>query len=105
MRMAGTGHALPEADEPAPRSRVLQSTETDDRRAHEPARRLVPQQRSRRDQAAVAVFVAQRLGVQHGFWVVLGTLSVLRSNALGTGWSIVQALAGTAVGIVSARLS
>jgi uncharacterized membrane protein YccC len=49
---------------------------------------------------AIAVYVAQRSGVQHGFWVVLGTLSVLRSNALGTGWSIVSALAGTAAGIV-----
>jgi uncharacterized membrane protein YccC len=35
---------------------------------------------------------------------VLGTLSVLRSNALGTGWSIVSALAGTAVGIVVGAL-
>jgi uncharacterized membrane protein YccC len=49
---------------------------------------------------AIAVYIAQRSGLQHGFWVVLGTLSVLRSNALGTGWSIVSALAGTAVGIV-----
>ena len=49
---------------------------------------------------AAAVYIAQRSGVQHGFWVVLGTLSVLRSNALGTGWSVVSALAGTAVGIV-----
>jgi uncharacterized membrane protein YccC len=49
---------------------------------------------------AVAVFIAQRAGLQHGFWVVLGTLSVLRSNALATGWSILSALAGTAVGIV-----
>ena len=53
---------------------------------------------------AVAVFIAQRAGLQHGFWVVLGTLSVLRSNALGTGWSIVSALAGTAVGIVAGAL-
>jgi len=53
---------------------------------------------------AVAVFIAQRTGLQHGFWVVLGTLSVLRSNALGTGWSIVSALAGTAVGIVVGAL-
>jgi uncharacterized membrane protein YccC len=36
--------------------------------------------------------------------VVLGTLSVLRSNALGTGWSILSALAGTAVGIVIGAL-
>jgi uncharacterized membrane protein YccC len=48
----------------------------------------------------LAVYIAQSAGLQHGFWVVLGTLSVLRSNALGTGWSIVSALAGTAVGIV-----
>jgi uncharacterized membrane protein YccC len=49
---------------------------------------------------AVAVLVAQQSGVQHAFWVVLGTLSVLRSNALGTGATILSALAGTAVGIV-----
>ncbi len=53
---------------------------------------------------AIAVFIAQKTGLQHGFWVVLGTLSVLRSNALGTGWSIVSALAGTAVGIVVGAL-
>ena len=53
---------------------------------------------------AVAVYIAQRTGLQHSFWVVLGTLSVLRSNALGTGWSIVSALAGTAVGIVLGAL-
>ncbi len=53
---------------------------------------------------AVAVYIAQRTGLQHSFWVVLGTLSVLRSNALGTGWSIVSALAGTAVGIVAGAL-
>jgi len=49
---------------------------------------------------AVAVFIAQRSGLQHSFWVVLGTLSVLRSSALGTGRSILSALAGTAAGIV-----
>jgi uncharacterized membrane protein YccC len=48
----------------------------------------------------VAVFVAQRTGLQHAFWVVLGTLSVLRSNALSTGASILRALAGTAAGIL-----
>ena len=53
---------------------------------------------------ALAVYIAQRTGLQHGFWVVLGTLSVLRSNALGTGWSILSALAGTAVGIVVGAL-
>ncbi|MGB2876208.1 MAG: FUSC family protein, partial [Gaiellaceae bacterium] len=53
---------------------------------------------------AIAVYIAQRTGLQHSFWVVLGTLSVLRSNALGTGWSILTALAGTAVGIVIGAL-
>jgi uncharacterized membrane protein YccC len=53
---------------------------------------------------AIAVYIAQRTGLQHGFWVVLGTLSVLRSSALGTGWSILSALAGTAVGIVIGAL-
>jgi uncharacterized membrane protein YccC len=53
---------------------------------------------------AVAVYIAQRTGLQHGFWVVLGTLSVLRSNALGTGRSILSALAGTAAGIVVGAL-
>jgi uncharacterized membrane protein YccC len=49
---------------------------------------------------ALAVYIAQRTGLQHDFWIVLGTLSVLRSNALGTGSSIVSAVAGTAVGIL-----
>jgi hypothetical protein len=53
---------------------------------------------------AIAVFIAQRMGLQHGFWVVLGTLSVLRSNALATGWSVLTALVGTAVGIVIGAL-
>jgi uncharacterized membrane protein YccC len=49
---------------------------------------------------AIAVYIAQQSGLQHAFWIVLGTLSVLRSNALGTGSSIVSALAGTAVGLL-----
>jgi uncharacterized membrane protein YccC len=49
---------------------------------------------------AIAVFIAQRSGLQHSFWVVLGTLSVLRSNALGTGRSVLSALGGTAAGIL-----
>jgi uncharacterized membrane protein YccC len=53
---------------------------------------------------ALAVYIAHLSGLQHGFWVVLGTLSVLRSNALGTGRSIAAALAGTAVGIVVGAL-
>jgi uncharacterized membrane protein YccC len=52
----------------------------------------------------IGVYIAQRTGLQHGFWVVLGTLSVLRSNALGTGRSIVGAVVGTAIGIVVGAL-
>jgi uncharacterized membrane protein YccC len=49
---------------------------------------------------AVAVFVANETGVQHSFWVVLGTLSVLRSNALNTGQTAIRGLSGTVVGFV-----
>lgn len=49
---------------------------------------------------AIAVLVARTLGVAHGFWVVLGTLSVLRSNALGTGRTTVAALTGSVIGVV-----
>src|SRR4051812_24312716 len=49
---------------------------------------------------AAAVLVARLTGVQHSFWVVLGTLSVLRSNALSTGQNVVQALLGTLAGFV-----
>jgi uncharacterized membrane protein YccC len=49
---------------------------------------------------AVAVLITQTASLQHSFWVVLAVLSVLRSNALGTGSTILQALAGTAAGIV-----
>jgi uncharacterized membrane protein YccC len=37
-------------------------------------------------------------GVSHAFWVALGTMSVLRSNALGTGATALRAVAGTVVG-------
>jgi hypothetical protein len=48
----------------------------------------------------LAVFVANRTGVQHSFWVVLGTLSVLRSNALNTGQNALRGLSGTVVGFL-----
>ncbi len=48
---------------------------------------------------ALAVLVAQLTDLQHGFWIVLGTLSVLRSNALSTSASIARALLGTFAGI------
>jgi uncharacterized membrane protein YccC len=47
---------------------------------------------------AAAVLVADVSGVQHGFWVVLGTLSVLRSNAASTESTALRALGGTVVG-------
>jgi hypothetical protein len=49
---------------------------------------------------AIAVAVADLSSVQHGFWVVLGTLSVLRTNAASTGSTAVRALGGTAIGLV-----
>jgi uncharacterized membrane protein YccC len=47
---------------------------------------------------AAAVTVADLADVQHGFWVVLGTLSVLRTNAASTGSTALRALVGTAAG-------
>ncbi len=52
-----------------------------------------------------AVALAQVLAVDHGFWVALGALSVLRSNALATGQTALRASVGTAVGfLISAVL-
>ncbi len=48
----------------------------------------------------LAIFVADLFDAQNAFWVVLGTLSVLRSNAVGTEGSAAWALLGTAIGIV-----
>jgi hypothetical protein len=48
----------------------------------------------------LSVLVADLTSVQHGFWVVFGTLAVLRSNALSTGQNVVRGLAGTAVGFL-----
>ena len=48
---------------------------------------------------AISVFIARTLGFSHAFWVVLGTLQVLRTSVLGTGRTTVQALAGTAIGV------
>src|SRR6185312_2085764 len=47
---------------------------------------------------AAAVLLARSLGVDHAFWVALGTLSVLRSNALATGQTALAASAGTGIG-------
>jgi uncharacterized membrane protein YccC len=50
---------------------------------------------------AGAVLVAELSSTQHAFWVVLGALSVLRSNALTTSQTVVRAIGGTAVGLVA----
>ncbi|MDQ6607272.1 MAG: FUSC family protein [Actinomycetota bacterium] len=46
------------------------------------------------------MLLADLSGVQHGFWVVFGTLAVLRSNALSTGQNIVRAMAGIIAGLI-----
>ncbi len=53
---------------------------------------------------AAAVLVADLSGVQHGFWVVLGTLSVLRTNAASTESTALRALGGTVIGFVAGAL-
>jgi hypothetical protein len=50
---------------------------------------------------ALAVAVVEVTNVSHGFWVVLGTMSVLRSSALGTGATALRAIGGTAVGFIA----
>lgn len=49
---------------------------------------------------AAAVAVAKLTDVEHAFWVVLGTLSVLRTSAAATGATAWRALAGTAAGFI-----
>jgi uncharacterized membrane protein YccC len=49
---------------------------------------------------AAAVAIADLTNVQHGFWVVLGAVSVLRTNAASTGANAWRALLGTAIGFV-----
>jgi uncharacterized membrane protein YccC len=48
----------------------------------------------------LAVLAAGLADVQHSFWVVLGALSVLRSNALNTGQDAVRAILGTVAGFI-----
>lgn len=47
---------------------------------------------------ALAVLIAQVTDVQHGFWVVLGALSILRTSAVTIGSTALRALGGTLVG-------
>lgn len=49
---------------------------------------------------ALAVAVTHVFPLEHGFWVVLGAMSVLRSSALTTGTRVLRAVAGTAIGFL-----
>jgi uncharacterized membrane protein YccC len=48
----------------------------------------------------IGVSLIHVTSLQHAFWVLLGTLSVLRSNALNTGQNAFRALGGTLAGSV-----
>ncbi|MET0862883.1 MAG: FUSC family protein [Nakamurella sp.] len=49
---------------------------------------------------AFAVLLAEVTDVGHGFWVVLATMSVLRSSALNTGSNALRAIGGTFAGFL-----
>jgi hypothetical protein len=49
---------------------------------------------------ASAVAITHLFPVQHGFWVVMGAMSVLRSSALTTGTRVLRAVTGTGIGFV-----
>ena len=54
---------------------------------------------------AISVALAKSVTLEHPFWIVLGTLSALRFDALGTGRTAWQAILGTTAGVlVSAGL-
>ncbi len=46
----------------------------------------------------LAVLIGGLVGVSHAFWVILATFLILRSSALGTGRTALQALVGTIAG-------
>ena len=52
----------------------------------------------------IAIFLVQEFGVSHGFWVLLGVLSVLRTDAASTRKFAWQAVVGTVLGVVIAVL-
>jgi uncharacterized membrane protein YccC len=49
---------------------------------------------------AISVAVAKSVPLEHPFWIVLGTLSALRFDALGTGRTAWQAIVGTTAGVL-----
>ncbi|MFO1415055.1 MAG: FUSC family protein [Burkholderiales bacterium] len=54
---------------------------------------------------AAAMLVAKASDLAHGFWIVLATLAVLRSNVATTGSTVVNAVAGTFAGMLVAALA
>lgn len=52
----------------------------------------------------IAVLIAEEVSLEHSFWIILGTLSVLRSNALSTGQNVLRAILGTLAGFVLGAL-
>jgi uncharacterized membrane protein YccC len=48
---------------------------------------------------ALAVLIVQLTGVQHGFWVLLGVIAILRFDMAATRSMAVQAIAGTVLGV------
>jgi uncharacterized membrane protein YccC len=54
---------------------------------------------------ALSVWVARVTDIAHAFWVVLATLSVLRSNVTTTGATVVSAVVGTLAGFVLATVA
>lgn len=50
---------------------------------------------------ALAFAVTVIFPIQHGMWVVLGALSVLRGSLLNTGTSLVRAVTGTVIGFAA----
>jgi len=49
---------------------------------------------------SISIAVAKSVSLEHPFWIVLGTLSALRFDAMGTGRTARQALVGTTAGVV-----
>ncbi|MEO8124432.1 MAG: FUSC family protein [Burkholderiales bacterium] len=54
---------------------------------------------------ALAVLVAKFADIEHAFWVVLATLSILRSNVATTGATVISALIGTLAGFALATVT
>jgi len=54
---------------------------------------------------ALSVLVAKAIDIGHAFWVVLATLSVLRSNVATTGATVLRAVGGTLAGFALATMA